>query len=92
VDTLPVPPQVVPFLEHALAESGSEYMFPGPDGGMRSKDNDMARLTQVICKRAGLVQGYDHSCRRCKKKGKPVGLLRDGTPPLQKHSPLPATA
>jgi len=71
VDTLPIPPQVVPFLEHALAESGSEYMFPGPDGGMRSKDNDMARLTQVICKRAGLVQGYDHSCRRCKKKGKP---------------------
>jgi hypothetical protein len=38
---------------------------------MRSKDNDMARLTQVICKRAGLVDGYDYSCRRCKRKGKP---------------------
>lgn len=71
VDTLPIPPQLVPYLEHALAESGSEYMFPGPDGGMRSKDNDMARLTQVVCKRAGLVEGYDHSCRRCKRKGRP---------------------
>lgn len=38
---------------------------------MRSKDNDLARLTQVVCKRAGLVEGYDHSCRRCKRKGKP---------------------
>jgi integrase len=71
VDTLPIPPQLVPNLEHALAASGSEYMFPGPDGGMRSKDNDLARLTQVVCKRAGLVEGYDHSCRRCKRNGKP---------------------
>ncbi len=71
VDTLPIAPQLVPYLEHAMAASGSEYMFPGPDGGMRSKDNDLARLTQVVCKRAGLVEGYDHSCRRCKRKGKP---------------------
>ena len=71
VDTLPIAPQLVPFLKHAMASSGSEYMFPGPDGGMRSKDNDMARLTRVICKRAGMVEGYDHSCRRCKHRGKP---------------------
>ena len=69
VDTLPIPPQVVPYLEHAMATSGSEYVFPGPDGVMRSKDNDMSRLTQVICKHAGLVEGYDHICRRCKAKG-----------------------
>jgi integrase len=69
VDTLPIPPQVVPYLEHAIAASGSEYMFPGPDGGMRSKDNDMSRLTQVVCKHAGLVEGYDHVCRRCKANG-----------------------
>jgi len=71
VDTLPIAPQLVPYLKHAMAASGSEYMFPGPDGGMRSKDNDMARLTRVVCRRAGLVEGYDHSCRRCKRKGKP---------------------
>ncbi len=69
VDTLPIPPQVVPYLEHAMDASGSEYVFPGPDGAMRSKDNDMSRLTQVICKHAGLVEGYDHICRRCKAKG-----------------------
>jgi hypothetical protein len=40
IDTLPMPPQLVPYLEHALAASGSKYMSPGPDGGMRSKDTD----------------------------------------------------
>jgi len=59
----------VPYLEHAIKASGSEYMFPGQDGGIRSKDNDMARLTRVICKRAGLIEGYEHVCRRCKRKG-----------------------
>jgi len=60
-------------------------MFPGPDGGMRSKDNDMARLTQVVCKRAGLVEGYDHSCRRCKRKGKPYVERRPDT--AKRHCP-----
>ena len=66
VDTLPIPPQLVPFLEHAIATSGSELMFPASDGGMRSVDNDMARLTRVVLTRAGIVDGYDHICRRCK--------------------------
>jgi integrase len=79
VDTLPIPPQLVPYLKHAFAFSGSEYMFPGSDGGMRSKDNDKARLTKVICKHAGLVEGYDHWCRRCKRRGKPYVERRPDT-------------
>jgi len=69
VDTLPIPPQLVPYLEHALKASGSELVFPGPDGKRRSKDNDLARLTRAVLVRAGLVEGYDHICRRCKAQG-----------------------
>jgi integrase len=32
VDTLPIHPQLLPYLVHAVAASGSEYMFPRPDG------------------------------------------------------------
>jgi DNA-directed RNA polymerase subunit RPC12/RpoP len=31
----------------------------------------MARHTRETCIRAGLIEGYDHSCRRCKRKGTP---------------------
>ena len=69
VDTLPIAPQLVPYLEHALTASGSEVVFPGPDGKVRSRDNDLARLTRAVLVRAGLVEGYDHICRRCKARG-----------------------
>jgi hypothetical protein len=32
VDTLPIHPQLVPYLVHAIAASGSEYVFPREDG------------------------------------------------------------
>jgi len=69
VDTLPIAPQLVPYLEHALKASGSEIVFPGPDGKVRSRNNDLARLTRAVLVRAGLVEGYDHVCRRCKGRG-----------------------
>jgi hypothetical protein len=65
----PSPPQLVPYLEHALKASGSELVFPGPDGKVRSRNNDLARLTRAVLVRAGLVEGYDHICRRCKAQG-----------------------
>jgi len=68
VDTLPIPPQLVPYIEHAMATSGSELLFPASDGSMRSVDNDMARLTRTALARAGIVDGYDHICRRCKAR------------------------
>jgi len=69
VDMLPIAPQLVPYLERALKASGSEVVFPGPDGKARSRNNDLARLTRAVLVRAGLVEGYDHICRRCKAKG-----------------------
>jgi integrase len=71
VDTLPIHPQLLPYLVHAMAASGSEYMFPRSDGKAHTTAINMARLTQVICVRAGVIEGYDHWCRRCKRNGAP---------------------
>jgi integrase len=71
VETLPIHPQLLPYLVHAIAASGSEYMFPRPDGKAHTTAINMARHTREICIRAGLIEGYDHSCRRCKRKGTP---------------------
>jgi integrase len=70
VDTLPVHP-LVPYLVHAMAASGSEYLFPRADGKAHTTAINMARHTRAICIRAGIVEGFDHSCRRCKRKGTP---------------------
>src|SRR5512138_671536 len=76
VDTLPIHPQLLPYLVHAIAASGSEYMFPRSDGKAHTTAINMARHTRAICIRAGLLEGYDHHCRRCK---------RNGTPHLERH-------
>jgi integrase len=54
-----------------MKASRSEYMFPRKDGKPHTAAIDMADLTRRICIRAGFVEGYDHSCRRCKSKGAP---------------------
>ena len=39
-------------------------MFPGPEGKMRSKQTNLRALLARAMKRAGLVAGYQHLCRR----------------------------
>src|SRR5512137_2214248 len=70
VDTLPIPDQLVPFLKHAVEKSRSEFVFPKADGGRHPTSTNMAVLTRRILARAGIVEGYDHVCRRCKAKGR----------------------
>ena len=70
VDTLPIPDQLVPFLKHSVEKSGSEFVFPKADGGRHPTSTNMAVLTRRILARAGIVEGYDHVCRRCKAKGR----------------------
>lgn len=57
-------------LKAAHEKSLSPYVFPGPDGKMRTRNfNAPARLRTAL-KAAGIVSGYRHSCRRkgCGKK------------------------
>ena len=82
VDTLPIHPQLAPYLAHAHAASGSEFLFPSANGKQRNSAINMARLTQKICVWAGLVEGYEHKCRRCKASGTPRKGFRPSTPSL----------
>jgi integrase len=70
-DVLPIADALVPYLEDALARTPGPYLFPKPDGSMRTEDCDPEKVLRTAMKNAGIVDGYDHTCRRCKAAGKP---------------------
>lgn len=69
-DPLPIPRPLVPFLKDACARTTSKWVFPGAGGKMRTEDWDPNGLMRTALKAAGLVEGYLHTCRRCKAGGK----------------------
>jgi integrase len=70
-DVLPIPSPLVPYLRQALAASTSDLLFPGPSGGMMSEDTKLQMVLRRALARAGLVEGWVHTCRRCKSRGAP---------------------
>jgi len=70
-DLIPMADAIVPILRRAASQSSSELVFPGPEGKMRKPSS--AKLEVILRRalaRAGLVEGYEHVCRRCKAEGK----------------------
>ena len=63
-DAIPVHPELVPFLRHAIDSSPSPLVFPGPDGDMFAEDTDLAAVLRRAMARAGLVTHWTHVCRR----------------------------
>ena len=55
----------------AIRCSPSAYVFPAPDGSMRSEDSTPQRVLRAALIRAGLTEGWEHVCRRCKANGAP---------------------
>ncbi len=70
-DAIPIAEALVPFLEEAISFSTSELVFPGLDGRMRSQEADPQKVLRTALARAGLVDYWVHTCRRCKKRGAP---------------------
>jgi integrase len=70
-DMLPIATPLVPFLEWAMRHSPSELMFPDADGKMRKEGADPEKILRTALGRAGIVEGYEHVCRRCKARGQP---------------------
>jgi integrase len=71
-DLIPMADAIVPILLRACGQSPSDFVFPAPDGKMRKPSS--AKLEVIIRRafaRAGLVEGYEHVCRRCKANGRP---------------------
>jgi len=71
VDVIPIADPLKPFLREALLASRSVYVFPAADGSMRPEDTPLQDVLRRALARAGLVNGYDHGCRRCKGRSAP---------------------
>jgi integrase len=63
-DVIPIAQELVPYLEEAMKSSPSELIFPTEDGTMFSSHTPLEDVLRRAMKRAGLVLGYEHVCRR----------------------------
>jgi integrase len=68
---IPISKFLRPYLEDAIARSSSDLMFPSAGGKMRTRESDPQKVLRWALGRAGLVEGFDHVCRRCKAQGSP---------------------
>src|SRR5262249_11817989 len=82
-DVLPIAAALLPYLAHSLENSPTELVFPGPDGRMRTEEADPQKVLRHAMGRAGLVEGYEHICRRCKAAGRLPCTERHGDPELR---------
>jgi integrase len=70
--TVVIVPELKPYLEAAMDSSPNELVFPRADGAPFEgtiRHNLVDHLRRAIVK-AGLIIGYEHTCRRCKAKAK----------------------
>ncbi len=70
-DVIPTADPLLPYLRDAIDRSSSDLVFPNATGRMRSRQAGVERVLRRTLGWAGLVEGYDHTCRRCKGRGTP---------------------
>ena len=64
VEAIPINSELVTYLQRAIAASPSELVFPGEKGDMLPKHTALEHVLRRAMRRAGLVTGYVHKCRR----------------------------
>jgi integrase len=70
-EAVPIAAALAPYLEAALESAKGELLFPRPDGEMRTEDDKLGKRIRTALTHAGIVEGYLHLCRRCKRTGTP---------------------
>jgi integrase len=71
VRRVPIHPELLPYLQRAVDSSPSAALvFPGPDGEMMREDAKLQAVLRRALARAGIVNGYEHRCRKhwCKHR------------------------
>jgi integrase len=63
-DLLPIPDELLPWIERALEGSPSDVLFPREDGEQHAPDVQLQDVLRRALARAGSVNGYTHRCRR----------------------------
>jgi integrase len=79
VDAIPINTELLIYLHRAIAASTSELVFPAEDGRMLPRHTKLEEVLRRAMRRAGLVTGYVHKCRRqgCgHREAAPDGNLR----------------
>lgn len=64
VEAIPINSELTPYLEKAIAASSSELVFPDERGQRLPKHTAMEEILRRAMRRAGIVTGYVHKCRR----------------------------
>ena len=62
--TVPIPEPLRPYLDAAIQLSSSKWVFPAADGTQRAPDTNLKAVLQRALGRAGIVDGYEHRCRK----------------------------
>ena len=65
-DAIPIAKPLRAHLEEAMSLSSTDLVFPDSKGCMRSPEADPQKVLRSALGRAGLIEGYDCVCRRCK--------------------------
>ena len=63
-DVIPIASELAAFLDVAIKSSKSDLVFPREDGTMMRPDVDLEGILRRAMKRAGLVTGWLHKCRK----------------------------
>jgi integrase len=64
-DGIPIAKELVPYLRVAIDASPNDLIFPRPDGSRHLAAVDLVSILRTAMRRAGIVEGYVHKCRRC---------------------------
>jgi integrase len=63
-DGIPVAAELYPYLQDAVSRSASSLVFPKADGTMYPPTTQLEAVLRRALRRAGIVQGYRHKCRK----------------------------
>jgi integrase len=63
-EAIPINAELVNYLNRAITASPSELVFPDEVGNMRPKHTALEDVLRRAMRRAGIVTGYVHKCRR----------------------------
>ena len=63
-DVIPIALELMPYLQTAISASPSVLVFPAKDGSMMREDVALESVLRRALGRAGIVEGYQHVCRR----------------------------
>jgi site-specific recombinase XerD len=63
-EAIPINSELMVYLQRAIAASPSDLVFPAPDGKMLRKATQLEFVLRRAMRRASIVTGYVHKCRR----------------------------